>query len=210
MIRVCITGVAGGALEASTSGQASGVGRSGRERTGKAATAALQALHEAGIEFRVHRFEHDPSHQGFALEAADALGFPAEQVFKTLIVRTETGLAVAIVPADHQLSLKNVAAALGAKRAEMADPALAERTTGYVRGGISPFGQRKRLPTVVDESATGLATMMVSGGRRGLEIELRPADLIAVLSAAVAPIAAHDGGSRGQSATGASAPRPTH
>ncbi len=207
MIRVCITGVAGGALEPSTSGQASGVGRSDRERTGRAATAALQALHDAGIEFRVHRFEHGPGQQGFAVEAAEALGFPTEQVFKTLIVRTETGPAVAIVPADRQLSLKNVAAALGAKRAEMADPALAERTTGYVRGGISPFGQRKRLRTVVDESAAGLATMMVSGGRRGLEIELRPADLIAVLSATVAPIAAPGDGHRGHAGAGGSLPR---
>jgi Cys-tRNA(Pro)/Cys-tRNA(Cys) deacylase len=116
------------------------------------------------------------------------MGVPAERVFKTLLAEVDGKLAVAVVPVSGQLDLKALASALGGKKAAMADPAAAERTTGYVLGGISPLGQRKKLPTVVDESALGYETMFCSAGRRGLEIELAPADLVRLTSARTAPI----------------------
>lgn len=157
-----------------------------RTSAGTPATAALTA---AGIPFTVHAYQHDPSTASFGLEAAEALGVEPDRVFKTLLADTDSGLVVGVVPVGGRLDLKALATAVGAKRAEMADPAVAERRTGYVVGGISPIGQKTRLPTVLDETAELYDTVFVSGGRRGLDIELAPADLIAVTSATVAPIA---------------------
>ena len=126
----------------------------------------------------------------YGLEASEALGVPPEHVFKTLVAAVDGSLAVGVVPVHPQLDLKALAAAAGGKRAVMAEVAAAERATGYVAGGISPVGQKRRLPVVVDESALSLGTMFCSGGRRGLEIELAPADLIKATGAIVAAIAA--------------------
>ena len=151
-------------------------------------TPAVRALEAAGVAFTVHEFEHVSGQRDFGREAATALALDPDQVFKTLVVTADAGLAVAIVPVSRQLSLKATATALGAKRAELCEPALAGRTTGYVVGGISPFGQRKRLPTVVDETCALFDTIYVSGGRRGLDLGVAPADLIAVTGAVVAAI----------------------
>jgi Cys-tRNA(Pro)/Cys-tRNA(Cys) deacylase len=131
--------------------------------------------------------EH-PSDQGHGEAAVAALGADPRQVFKTLVARVEGALTVAVVPVSGTLDLKALAAAAGGRRAAMADPADAERTTGYVVGGISPLGQRKALPTVVDESALGFATVMVSAGRRGLQVELPPDELVRLTRARTAPI----------------------
>jgi Cys-tRNA(Pro)/Cys-tRNA(Cys) deacylase len=139
------------------------------------------------VDIRLHEFEH-AGDQRYGLEAVAALGIPAERTFKTLVVTIDGGLAVALVPVDRSCDLKATAAALGAKRAAMADPRDAERATGYVVGGISPLGQKRRLPTVVDASATGFDTVFVSAGRRGLELEISSADLTRLTGAAVAPI----------------------
>lgn len=161
----------------------------GRGAGSAGATPALGALSAAGVEFRVHEYEHDPRAKGFGLEAAAATGAPAERVHKTLVADTDRGLVVGVVPVDRQLSMKQLAAAAGAKRAALAEQAAAERSTGYVRGGISPFGQKRRLVTVLDAAAMDHPTIFVSGGRRGLEIELTPAELVRVLDAIVHPIA---------------------
>lgn len=159
----------------------------------KGSTPATTLLHDRGVEFAVHEFAHAAGERNYALVAAEGLGIAAERVFKTLLARVEglraPGVAVGIVPASGQLSLKELAQALGAKRAEMCDPVLAERLTGYVVGGISPFGQKKRLPTAIDESCRSHETIFVSGGKRGLEIEIAPDDLIAVLDAVIVRIA---------------------
>jgi Cys-tRNA(Pro)/Cys-tRNA(Cys) deacylase len=147
-------------------------------------------LTRAKVPHTVHEYAHDPSEPSYGAEAADALKIPAEQVFKTLVADVQGVLYVGVVPVTGSLDLKALAQAAGRKRATMADPAAAERTTGYVRGGISPLGQRRKLPTVVDRSATGFAAVYVSGGRRGLEIELAPDDLIRLTAATVAEIAA--------------------
>ncbi|MFD9727549.1 MULTISPECIES: Cys-tRNA(Pro) deacylase [unclassified Streptomyces] len=152
-------------------------------------TPAIVALTAAGVSFTTHAYEHDPSHPSYGEEAAQALGVSPEQVFKTLVADVDGALTVAVVPVSGSLDLKALAAAVGGKRAAMADPALAERTTGYVRGGISPLGQRRRLPTVLDASASGHATICVSAGRRGLEVELSPTDLATLTSAVLAPVA---------------------
>ncbi|HEY0474465.1 MAG TPA: Cys-tRNA(Pro) deacylase [Kribbella sp.] len=152
-------------------------------------TPATVALTKAGLPFTTHAYEHDPAAKSYGLEAADALGLEAAQVFKTLLVEVDGKLAVGVVPVDKQLDLKAVAAALGGKRAAMADPAAAERITGYVVGGISPIGQKRPLPTVVDSTATDHDTVYVSGGRRGLDLGLSPANLIAITTARTAPIA---------------------
>jgi len=152
---------------------------------GTPATAVLAA---AGVPFVLHPYAHDPGAASYGLEAADVLGIDPRRVFKTLMVDVEGRLAVAIVPVSGNLDLKSVAAALGSKKAAMADPKAAERRTGYVLGGISPLGQRQSSPTVVDESALAFATVLVSGGRRGLDIELAPADLIRLTKATTAPI----------------------
>lgn len=155
-----------------------------------AKTPALVALAKAGVAHTVHDFGHDGTERNYGKAAAAALGADEAQVFKTLLLVADGRPAVGIVPVAGQLSLKGIAAALGAKKAEMCDPAAAQRLTGYVVGGISPFGQRKQLPTVLDETASAFATIFVSGGRRGLDVELAPADLVRVLGATVAPIAA--------------------
>jgi Cys-tRNA(Pro)/Cys-tRNA(Cys) deacylase len=154
--------------------------------TGTPATAALAA---AGVPFTLHPYAHDPAAESYGLEAAEVLGVDPSRVFKTLMVDIEGKLAVGIVPVSGTLDLKAIAAAMGSKKAAMADPKAAERRTGYVLGGISPLGQRQPSPTVVDESALGFPTVLVSGGRRGLDIELAPADLVRLTKARVAPIA---------------------
>ena len=146
------------------------------------------ALTAAGVIFSQHAYEHDPGARSFGLEAAEVLGLPPEQVFKTLLVDTGAGLAVAIVPVAGQLDLKAMAAAVGAKRVTMADPAAAQRSSGYVVGGISPIGQKRALPTVVDKSAELFDVVYVSGGRRGLDVGLSPTDLVRVTHAVVADI----------------------
>jgi Cys-tRNA(Pro)/Cys-tRNA(Cys) deacylase len=152
-------------------------------------TTATIALEKARIPFTVHEYEHDPRHASYGLEAAEALAVVPERVFKTLIAEVDGKLTVGVVPVDRQLDLKALAAAAGGKKAKMADPAAAERATGYVTGGISPVGQRKRLPVIVDESAEHHDTLFCSAGRRGLEIELTPADLLRAAHATLAPIA---------------------
>jgi len=155
-------------------------------------TPATVALVRAGIRFTAHQYPHDTGHSGgaagYGLEAADKLGLDPDQVFKTLLADADGALVVAIVPVSGQLDLKALAAAVGAKKAVMADPTLAERKTGYVVGGISPVGQKSRLRTVLDETAELFDSVFVSGGRRGFDLELSPADLIAVTDAVVAPI----------------------
>ncbi|SEC58767.1 Cys-tRNA(Pro)/Cys-tRNA(Cys) deacylase [Paramicrobacterium humi] len=157
-----------------------------RASTGTPATAALT---KAGIPFTLRGYEHDPSAGSFGLEAADKLGIEAERVFKTLLCDVDARLVVGIVPVAGKLSLKALAAAVGGKRAVLADPREAERKTGYVVGGISPIGQKTALPTVLDASAIEHETILVSGGRRGLDIELDPQQLVALTRARVAPIA---------------------
>ncbi|MFE7565779.1 Cys-tRNA(Pro) deacylase [Streptomyces sp. NPDC057539] len=151
-------------------------------------TPATVALTAAGTPYTLHAYEHDPASPSYGEEAAEALGVSPDRVFKTLVADVDGELAVAVVPVAGSLDLKALAAAVGGKRASMADPVTAERTTGYVRGGISPLGQRKRLRTVVDASAEAHATICVSAGRRGLEVELSPADLASLTSAVLAPI----------------------
>ncbi|QNE21940.1 Cys-tRNA(Pro) deacylase [Kribbella qitaiheensis] len=152
-------------------------------------TPATVALSKAGLPFTTHSYDHDPAAKSYGLEAAEALGLATAHVFKTLLVEVDGKLAVGVVPVDKQLDLKAVAAALNGKKATMADPAAAERSTGYVIGGISPIGQKRSLPTVVDSSASEQDTVYVSGGRRGLDIGLSPADLVTITSARTAPIA---------------------
>jgi Cys-tRNA(Pro)/Cys-tRNA(Cys) deacylase len=151
-------------------------------------TAATAALERAGIRFTIHEYAHDPRHESYGLEASQALGVPPGRVFKTLIAEVDGNLVAGVVPVDGQLDLKALAAAAGGKRASMAAVAAAERATGYVAGGISPVGQRKRLPVVLDASAMSFGTVFCSGGRRGLEIELAPADLARAANATVASI----------------------
>jgi Cys-tRNA(Pro)/Cys-tRNA(Cys) deacylase len=153
-------------------------------------TPAIKQLEASGVVFTTHEYERGESLHDFGLEAADKLGFDPDQVFKTLLVTADGAQAVAIVPVSGKLSLKAVGKALGAKHVEMCDPAVAERVTGYVRGGISPFGQKKRLPTVLDEMATVFDLIYVSGGKRGLDLGVAPDDVVAVLNATVADIAA--------------------
>lgn len=160
-----------------------------KAKAGPDATPALVALHAAGIEVTAHAYTHDPRAESYGLEAAAALGLDPARVFKTLMIEVDGSLAVAVVPVAGSLDLKHAAAALGGKRAAMADPAAAQRATGYVLGGISPFGQKRAHPTVVDETALAHATVYVSGGRRGLDLEVRPGDLVAQTRAVTAPIA---------------------
>ncbi|MEY2959460.1 MAG: Cys-tRNA(Pro) deacylase [Actinomycetota bacterium] len=152
-------------------------------------TPAVRDLDAAGIGYVVHDYEHRADRRDFGREAADELGIDPDRVFKTLLVTVDDGQAVAIVPVSGSAALKAVGRALGSKRAEMCDPVVAERVTGYVVGGISPFGQKKRLPTVIDEIALAFDTIFVSGGRRGVDIEVAPSDLIDHLGAVVADIA---------------------
>jgi Cys-tRNA(Pro)/Cys-tRNA(Cys) deacylase len=158
----------------------------------EAGTPATLALTRAGIPFTGHTYDHDPRSTRYGLEAAEALGLPPAEVFKTLIAMVDGTPVVGVVPVTGTLDLKALAAAAAGRRAEMADPATAQRLTGYVVGGISPIGQRRPLPTFVDASAQVLATMYVSGGRRGYDIGLAPADLIAATSGSFADIARAD------------------
>jgi Cys-tRNA(Pro)/Cys-tRNA(Cys) deacylase len=153
-------------------------------------TPATALLTRQKVRHTVHSYEHDPRHASYGLEAAEALGVAPERVFKTLLAEVDGNLVVGVVPVSTQLDLKALAAAVGGKRAKMAEITVAERTTGYVAGGISPLGQRKRLPTVLDTSAQSFDTLYCSAGRRGLEIELAPTDLTRLLDATIAPIAA--------------------
>jgi Cys-tRNA(Pro)/Cys-tRNA(Cys) deacylase len=159
-----------------------------------AATPAIAALVAAGIPHEVLRYHHDPRAESFGNEAADELaataGVVADQVFKTLVIAVPNGLAVAVLPVPSKLSLKAAAAALGLPKAAMAEPAAAQRTTGYVVGGISPLGQRRALPTVVDVSALEWDRVLCSAGKRGWDVALHPQDLIALTEAVTADIRA--------------------
>jgi Cys-tRNA(Pro)/Cys-tRNA(Cys) deacylase len=159
-----------------------------------AATPAIAALVAAGIPHEVLSYEHDPRTESFGAEAVAALaesaGVTADQIFKTLVVALPKGLAVAVVPVPSKLSLKAAAAALGVAKAEMADPAAAQRSSGYVVGGISPLGQRKKLPTVVDESALAWDRVLCSAGKRGMDVALSPTDLVRLTDAVTADIRA--------------------
>ncbi len=151
-------------------------------------TPATVALTAAGIPFTPHAYEHDAANTNFGLEAAAALQLDPEQVFKTLLADVDGVLTVAIVPVTGKLDLKALASAVGGKKAEMADPKVAERKTGYVVGGISPIGQKTRHTTVLDETAELFDTIFVSGGKRGFDIELAPANLLAITGGVVAAI----------------------
>ena len=154
-----------------------------------AKTAAIQALIDSGTAHTVHEFEHDPrSEVGFGQEGADKLGVDPSRIFKTLLAGVDGQLVCAVVPVAGKLDLKALAGAVHGKKAHMADPVEAERATGYVVGGISPLGQKRQLPTVIDESVEGYETVFVSGGRRGLDIELAPDDLVRLTGATTAPI----------------------
>jgi Cys-tRNA(Pro)/Cys-tRNA(Cys) deacylase len=155
-------------------------------------TPAIVELEEAGVPLTVHEYERGDELRDFGREAADALDLPAEQVFKTLLLTVDDRRdpVVVVVPVSSNVSMKRAAAAVRAKRAVMCDPQVAQRITGYVVGGISPFGQRKRLTTVLDESAAAFDTIYVSGGRRGLDIGVSPTDLVTVLDATLALVAA--------------------
>ncbi len=162
---------------------------------GAQGTRAIDVARRAGIPHAVHEYAHDAraslraGGRGYALEAVEALGIDPARVFKTIVVACDGRLALAVVPADAEVDLKAAADALGGRRAVVADPVEAERATGYVLGGISPLGVRRPLPVVLDASAAGFPTIHVSAGRRGLEIELAAADLVAVTNGRLAPVA---------------------
>ena len=155
-------------------------------------TPAVAALERAGLAFTVHEYVHDPraKEQGtsYGLEAADALGLDPDQVFKTLLADLDGALVVAVLPVSAKLDLKALARVLGGSKAAMADPRAAERATGYVTGGISPIGQKRQHPTVVDETALMWDVVYVSGGRRGLDLAIAPADLVEVTGAITSDI----------------------
>ncbi|HTI23276.1 MAG TPA: Cys-tRNA(Pro) deacylase [Kutzneria sp.] len=152
-------------------------------------TPATALLAKRKVPYTLHSYDHDPRAESFGLEAAELLGLDPARVFKTLVAEVDGRLAVGVVPVTGQLDLKALAAALRGKKARMAEVAAAERATGYVAGGISPLGQKKRLPVVIDASASTFDTVFVSAGRRGLDVELTPADLADLTAAVVAPIA---------------------
>lgn len=153
-------------------------------------TPATALLQKQKVAHTVHTYDHDPRAESFGLEAVEALGLEPGRVFKTLVADVDGKLVVGVVPVTGQLDLKALAAAAGGKKAKMADPAAAQRATGYVLGGISPLGHRSRLPVVLDGSALDHPTMFCSGGKRGLEVELDPAELVRLTGAVVAGIAA--------------------
>jgi Cys-tRNA(Pro)/Cys-tRNA(Cys) deacylase len=153
-------------------------------------TPAINSAKHAGVVFQLHEYEHDVAAHSYGGEAAEKLGVAVEQVFKTLVVKLDgKHLAVGIVPVNCQLGLKQIAKAAGAKKAAMAEPLEVERTTGYVLGGVSPLGQKKRLATFIDLSAEAYASIYVSAGRRGLEIELAPRDLATLSQATFVSLA---------------------
>jgi Cys-tRNA(Pro)/Cys-tRNA(Cys) deacylase len=152
-------------------------------------TPATVLLSKNKVPHQVHEYEHDPRSASYGTEASELLGLPAERVFKTLVAEVDGALTIGVVPVSGQLDLKALAAAAGGKKAKMAEVTAAERATGYVAGGISPLGHRKRLRVVVDSSASEFETIFCSAGRRGLEIELAAADLVRLADAVVAPIA---------------------
>lgn len=156
---------------------------------GSAGTPATAALSVAGVSYALHPYVHDPKAPSYGLEAAEALGVPPDRVFKTLLADVDGSIVVGVVPVNAQLDLKALAAAVGGKKAAMADPARAQRATGYVVGGISPLGQKTAHPTVIDESVMSHDRVYVSGGRRGLDVELQAADLVSLTNARLAPIA---------------------
>lgn len=162
-------------------------------RNAASGTPATAVLAAAGVPFVLHPYAHDPFAPSYGAEAAEVLGIDPARVFKTLMVDVEGKLAVGIVPVSGTLDLKAFASAMGAKKAAMADPGAAQRRTGYVLGGISPLGQRLPSPTVLDHSALALDTLLVSGGKRGLDIELAPAALISLTGAVTAPISSLTG-----------------
>ena len=155
-------------------------------------TPATLALDRAGVAYTLHPYAHDPRNSHFGDEAAAALGLDPGRIFKTLVADAGGELVVAVVPVARQLDLKALAGAAGAKRAVLADPAVAARTTGYVVGGISPLGQRTRLRTFLDASATGFGTVFLSAGKRGLQIEVAPADLVRLTEARLAVLGLPD------------------
>jgi Cys-tRNA(Pro)/Cys-tRNA(Cys) deacylase len=155
-------------------------------------TPATALLAKLGIRHAVHVYSHDPRRASYGLEASDALGLPPERVFKTLVTEVDGSLTVGVVPVAGQLDLKALAVAVGGKKARMAEAGAAERASGYVVGGISPLGHRKRMPVVIDSAALGFATVFCSGGRRGLEIELAPGDLVRAANGVVADIGQPD------------------
>jgi Cys-tRNA(Pro)/Cys-tRNA(Cys) deacylase len=153
-------------------------------------TPAIALAKKAGIGFKTHHYSHDPNHPSYGEEAAEKLGVDPARVFKTLVISLDNRcLAVAVVPVASKLDLKAAAKALGGKRAAMAEAGEVERSTGYVLGGVSPLGQKRRLASLIDVSAQALDALFVSAGRRGLEIELAPADLCRLLDGAFAPLA---------------------
>ncbi|MEE4659707.1 MAG: Cys-tRNA(Pro) deacylase [Halieaceae bacterium] len=153
-------------------------------------TPGINIARQAGVAHKVHAYPHDPASEAYGLEAAEKLGVPAERVFKTLVVSLDgRQLAVGVVPVAAMLSMKHIARAAGSKKAAMADRAEVERVTGYVLGGVSPLGQKKRLRTFIDASAARFPTIYVSAGRRGLEIELSPGDLCQLTGGMFAQIA---------------------
>ncbi|MGD9961261.1 Cys-tRNA(Pro) deacylase [Nocardioides sp.] len=157
-------------------------------RSSSGGTPATIALSRAGIEFTLHPYVHDPRAASYGLEAAQGLGVPPDRVFKTLMAEVDGRPAVGLVPVDRQLDLKALARVLGGSKAVMADQATAQRATGYVVGGISPIGQRRQYPTVLDDAALAHPSIFVSAGRRGLDLALRPADLIRITAAITAQI----------------------
>ncbi len=152
-------------------------------------TPAINAAKKAKISIVVREYAHDPACASYGLEAAEKLGVDPERVFKTLIADLGDELVVAVIPVETMLGLKHLAKAAGAKKAAMADKSLVERTTGYVLGGVSPLGQKKRLRTFIDASAGDHSTILVSGGRRGLDIEIDPQDLARMTGGSFAPLA---------------------
>ena len=162
--------------------------KGGLARARAGGTPATTALTAAGAAFTVHEYDHDPRSESYGEDAAHALGIEPARVFKTLFADVDGALVVGVVPVTGQLDLKALARAVEGRKATMADPRAAERATGYVVGGISPLGQRKAHPTVVDESAMAHPTVFVSAGRRGMEVELAPAELVRLTAARLAPI----------------------